>query len=55
MYVNTFFGVIKKKTLRASDRELGINLIAIGVNFGIVLSAVIDIILDATILKHINE
>ena len=33
------------------DHELGIHLTAIGINFGIVLSSVLDIVLFATALK----
>jgi hypothetical protein len=54
MYVNVFFKLVKERSLRQQDRELGINLTAIGINCGIVLSSVFEIILFSTmtVFKH---
>ena len=51
MYVNVFYLLVKEKRLRRADQEMGINFVAIGINFGIVASSIFEIILFATVLK----
>lgn len=51
MYVNTFYLLVKEKRLRKADQELGINLVAISINIGIVVSSVLEIILFTTMLQ----
>lgn len=51
MYVNTFYLLVKEKRLRKADQELGINLVAISINVGIVVSSVLEIVLFTTMLK----
>jgi len=52
MYVSVFYLLLSDSdSLSASDRELGINLTSIAVNFGIVTSSVFELILFNTALK----
>ena len=51
MHVNVFYLLVKEKRLRKADQELGIGLVAIGINIGIVASSIFEIILFATLLK----
>ena len=51
MYVNTFYLLVKESRLRPADQELGINLVAIAINVGIVVSSVLEIVLFTTMLK----
>jgi hypothetical protein len=52
MYVNTFHLLVQKKDLRKADLELGINLTAIGINAGIMVSSLFEIVLFATVLTR---
>lgn len=55
MYVNVFYLLVRETKVPEADKELGINLTAIFINFGIVLSAITEIILDKTILADAVE
>ena len=51
MYVNVFYLLVKDRRLaREEEQELAINLTAIGINVGIVLSSVLEIVLLNTVL-----
>jgi len=51
MYVNVFYLLVKSTSLSKRDQELGINLTAIGINCGIVLSSVLGLILFNTCME----
>ena len=51
MYVNVFANLVDDKTIANQDRELSINLVAMAMNGGIVLSAVFQIVADSTFLS----
>ena len=51
MYVNVFANLVDTKTIKDKDRELSINLVAMAMNGGIVLSAIFQILADNTFLS----
>jgi hypothetical protein len=46
-----FYILVKDHSLGKKDQELGINLTAIGINVGIVISSVAELILFTTAFK----
>jgi battenin len=52
MYVNVFANLVDDQTIKNSDRELSINLVAFSMNIGIVCSAIFQLIADNTFLSH---
>ena len=45
MHVNVFYLLVKEKRLRKADQELGIGLVAIGINIAIVASSIFEIMM----------
>jgi battenin len=51
MYVNSFYNLMVDPNIPDQSREMCINVVSLWVNFGIVTSAVFEIIADKTFLK----
>lgn len=49
-YVNIFYKLVRDPNIGDQDKELGINIAAIFINIGIVLSAIFEIVADDTFL-----
>merc|ERR1719491_1478610 len=53
MYVNCAFSILTDKGISDKDRELCMNMMAIAVNLGITVSAVVEVVADGTVFADL--
>lgn len=52
-YVNTYYLMLNEEKVEKEDKELCVNLMVMNTTIGIALSAVVTLLLDATVWKDV--